>query len=68
MPRSMHMIKYYKEYNNQLEIDIKKNKNTRAKGPFAFFYFIVMLFFGHMYFGCLHFQFQIKLKINGKER
>ena len=45
MPRSMHMIKYYKEYNDQLEIDIKKNKNTRTKGPLAFFLFYCYVIF-----------------------
>ena len=31
MPRSTHMIKYYRDYNDQLEEDIQKPKIRRQK-------------------------------------
>ena len=50
MPRSNHMIKFYKEYNNQLEIDINNNRNSKSKGPFAFFLFYCYVIFWSVVF------------------
>ena len=50
MPRSMHMIKYYKDYNDQLEIDIKNTRDKKTKGPLAFFlFYCYVLFWGYVF-------------------
>ena len=50
MPRSTHMIKYYREYNDQLEEDIQKSKNTKTKGPLAFFlFYCYVVFWGYVF-------------------
>ena len=45
MPRSQHMIRFYKDYNDQVQKDIKKTLNAKPKGPLAFFLFYCYVMF-----------------------
>ena len=37
MPRSLHMIKHYQQYNKQLNVDLDKSKKSKSKVHLPFF-------------------------------
>ena len=50
MPRSLHMIRHYQQYNEQLKIDVKKNNKKRPKGPLAFaLFYCYVIFWGYVF-------------------
>ena len=50
MPRSFHMIRFYQDYKEQLEKDNQKNKNSKTKGPLAFFlFYCYVIFWGYVF-------------------
>ena len=50
MPRSLHMIKHYQQYNKQLYIDLDKSKKSKSKGPIAFFlFYCYVIFWGYVF-------------------
>ena len=50
MPRSLHMIRHYQQYNEQLNRDIEKNKKSKPRGKLAFIlFYCYIVFWGYVF-------------------
>ena len=50
MPRSLHMIKHYQRYNEELYRAIEKSKNSKSKGNLAYFlFYCYIVFWGYVF-------------------